>query len=72
MVSPEGKYTYVNESFVRMLGYASAEEILGKTWDEVSDPRDLLSIRNEMNFALAERGKWFGALTVHSRNGLIP
>jgi PAS domain S-box-containing protein len=72
MVSPEGKYTYVNESFVRMLGYTSADEILGKTWDEVSDPRDLLSIRNEMNFALAARGKWFGALTVHSRNGLIP
>jgi len=53
MVSPEGKYTYVNDSFVRMLGYTSADEILGKSWDEVNDPRDLSSIRNDMNFALA-------------------
>ncbi len=72
MVSPQGKYTYVNESFVRMLGYASADEILGRSWDEVNDPRDLSSVRNEMNFALAEKGKWFGALTVHSKSGLIP
>ena len=72
MVSPEGKYTYVNDSFVRMLGYTSADEILGKSWDEVSDPRDLSSIRNDMNFALAEKGKWFGGLTVHSKNGLVP
>jgi PAS domain S-box-containing protein len=72
IVSPEGKYTYANQAFARMLGYANTEEVVGKTWDEVNDPRDLPSIRNEMNFALAERGKWFGAVMVHSKNGLIP
>jgi PAS domain S-box-containing protein len=72
ILSVEGRYTYVNEAFARMLGYGSTEEVTGKTWDEINDPRDLSTIQRPMSQALAERGKWFGGVTVHSKNGLIP
>jgi PAS domain S-box-containing protein len=69
IVSTEGKYTYVNGAFARMLGYDSREELIGKTWAEVSDPRDMASVREDLQTALQKRGKWFGAVTVHSKNG---
>jgi two-component system cell cycle sensor histidine kinase/response regulator CckA len=72
IISAEGKYSYVNEAFARMMGYASTREVIGRVWREVNDPRDLVSVRDDLHKALTERGKWFGAVTVHGRNGLIP
>jgi PAS domain S-box-containing protein len=69
IVSPEGKYSYVNGAFARMLGYASRQELIGKTWAEVNDPRDMALVKDDLRMAMEKRGKWFGAVTVHSKNG---
>ena len=38
--SMEGKFEYVNKAFCDCVGY-SAEELLGKTWQEITHPEDL-------------------------------
>jgi two-component system CheB/CheR fusion protein len=36
---PDGRYSYVNPAFCELLGY-TAEELLGKTWQDVTHPDD--------------------------------
>jgi two-component system, cell cycle sensor histidine kinase and response regulator CckA len=72
ILSSLGEYTYVNQAFARMMGYGNADEVVGSSWEEVSNPRDLEGVRPEMQTALTERGKWSGAVTVHSKGRTIP
>jgi PAS domain S-box-containing protein len=72
IVSTEEKYTYVNEAFARMMGYGSAQEVIGSKWQEVANPRDLERVHGEMQAALAQRGKWFGAATIRCKTGKVP
>jgi two-component system cell cycle sensor histidine kinase/response regulator CckA len=72
IISSLGEYKYVNQAFARMMGYGSADEVVGSSWQEVSNPRDLEAVRGEMDAALAERGKWSGTVTVHAKGRTIP
>jgi PAS domain S-box-containing protein len=52
-----------------MTGSPSAEAILGKSWDEISNPQDIAHVRDEIRTTLRQQGKWFGPITVHHRDG---
>jgi PAS domain S-box-containing protein len=69
IVNGMGIYSYANVAFALMMGYESVEEIVGKTWKQIADPRDASSIEEDIAKALAEVGKWFGPLTMHRRDG---
>ncbi|MEI6796264.1 MAG: PAS domain S-box protein, partial [Methanomassiliicoccales archaeon] len=56
----DGRLTYVNPTFVRMWGFSSAEEVLGRP---VSDFWVLANKAQEVVTALAEAGGWEGELT---------
>jgi two-component system cell cycle sensor histidine kinase/response regulator CckA len=66
-----GKYIYVNPAYARMIGNTSREGILGKSWQEVSDARDVAPVESEAREALQQHGKWFGPLTVHHSDGTV-
>jgi len=66
-----GKYIYVNSAYARMIGNTNQEALLGKSWREVSDGRDIAPIESEVREALKQHGKWFGPLTVHHSDGTV-
>jgi PAS domain S-box-containing protein len=72
IVSPEGKYTYVNAAFARMMGYAQPEGMVGKPWAEMHAATDVRPVEDEIRAALKRDGKWFGSLTIHRDGQPLP
>ncbi|KPK85618.1 MAG: hypothetical protein AMJ81_03235 [Phycisphaerae bacterium SM23_33] len=62
----DGRVSYVNPSFVRMWGYRSEKEILGKR--TVSFWRGRMQVR-EVSKALRTAGGWTGEMTAKRKNG---
>lgn len=64
----DGKLTYVNPSFVKMWGYASQEQILGRNLSEFCvAPEQATVIVND----LRQHGRWAGALDARRIDGQI-
>jgi PAS domain S-box-containing protein len=66
-----GKYIYVNPAYARMMGNTNREAVLGKSWREIPDARDVAPVVSEIREGLKQRGKWFGPLTVHHGDGTV-
>jgi PAS domain S-box-containing protein len=61
-----GKISYVNPAFMRLWGYASEAEVLGKAPPElVADPAALLQVAEQ----LRQRGVWQGEITARRKDG---
>jgi len=71
ILDAQGKYIYVNSAYARMIRNTNREAMLGKSWREVSDDRDVAPIVSEVREALKQHGKWFGPLTVHRSDGTV-
>jgi PAS domain S-box-containing protein len=69
IVSPEGKYTYVNESYARLMGHPSAKAMVGQFWVEMHAPNDVKPAERQIREGLEREGKWFGPVTIR-RNGV--
>src|SRR5437016_13249214 len=65
------KYIYVNPAYARMMGNTNREAVLGKSWREVPDARDVAPVVSEGGEALKHGGKWFGGLTVQHSDGTV-
>ncbi|HYL82610.1 MAG TPA: PAS domain S-box protein [Candidatus Angelobacter sp.] len=66
----EGKHVYVNSAFARMMGFKKAEELLGKSWREIYDPRDVTLLEDKVRESLVQSGKWAGQVSLRRRDGL--
>jgi PAS domain S-box-containing protein len=69
IVDAQGMYVYVNSEYARMCGLASAAEMLGKPWTEVSVRAEKGQTEEAIREGLAKRGKWFGELTLRDKDG---
>ncbi|MBV8515624.1 MAG: PAS domain S-box protein, partial [Acidobacteria bacterium] len=69
IVSPEGKYTYVNESYARLMGHSGAKAMVGQFWVEMHAPNDVKPAERQIREGLEREGKWFGPVTIR-RNGV--
>jgi PAS domain S-box-containing protein len=69
ILDAEGKYIYVNPAFARMVKNAKPEAMIGKSWREVSNRRNVAPVETEIRESLKQYGKWFGPLTVHHDDG---
>ncbi|OLC84594.1 MAG: hypothetical protein AUH66_00510 [Acidobacteria bacterium 13_1_40CM_4_57_6] len=67
----QGKYVYVNPAYAQMIGNTNRDAMLGKLWQEVSDSHDVAPVESGIREALKQHGKWFGALTLHHRDGTV-
>jgi PAS domain S-box-containing protein len=72
IVSPTGKYTYVNATFARMMGHASPQEMIGQPWQDVHNADDVAPIEQDIRNALLLKGKWFGAVTIRRNGRTLP
>jgi PAS domain S-box-containing protein len=72
IISPAGEYTYVNEAYARMTGHASADTMIGKSWREVHDPKDVGGVQADIRAGLQKTGRWFGPVTIRSSESALP
>ena len=56
-------YTYIDQSHVDMYGFESKAQLLGKTWRELYDEREVERLEQEAFPALEEQGYWRGMVT---------
>jgi two-component system cell cycle sensor histidine kinase/response regulator CckA len=68
IVSPEGKYTYVNAALARMLGHDNPQAVIGRGWVELHSTEEAEHLTGEVQKTLLRDGKWFGEMTIQ-RNG---
>jgi len=64
-----GVHSYVNAAFAHMMGYGDPQELIGKSWLDVYSEEDRDFAKAKIATALANVGKWFGAISVHRRDG---
>jgi len=71
IVDAQGKHSYVNPAYARMMGHLSAPSVTGRSWREVYNPQDLEAVEKDIREGLQEHGKWFGPLSVHHSDGTV-
>ena len=64
IVNQEGKYSYVNEGYAKLLGRTARKEMVGKLWEAVSAKTDGGESEKEIRAALQKDGKWYGIVEV--------
>ncbi|MBV9885910.1 MAG: PAS domain S-box protein [Acidobacteria bacterium] len=69
IVSSEGKYTYVNAAYAKLMGHGSAKAMVGQYWVEMHSPSDVKLAERQIREGLAREGKWFGPVMIR-RNGV--
>jgi PAS domain S-box-containing protein len=69
VLNADGKHTYVNDAFARMMGRANPESIVGEDWQGIYDPSDVQSFEKEIREGLQRDGKWSGAMSLHRPDG---
>ncbi|MBI3555670.1 MAG: PAS domain-containing sensor histidine kinase [Deltaproteobacteria bacterium] len=55
-----GHYTYLNEAHAHVYGYASASELLGKSWNILYDAHELAKFQSQHMPLLWKTGRWRG------------
>ncbi len=69
ILSERGEHTYVNSAFAKMIGFDNQQAMLGKTWREVYDPRDVALLEDQIRQTLRHAGRWAGQVSLHRRDG---
>jgi PAS domain S-box-containing protein len=73
IVDSEGKYSYVNAGYAKLLGNVRREEMIGQAWHAVSVRAgdDGVNSEREIRNALQKEGKWFGIVEVPRGEGIF-
>ena len=69
ILDAKGTHTYANAAFAEMTGSENTEAIVGRSWREIYDPRDIARHVGEIRESLQKEGKWYGPVTVHRPDG---
>jgi PAS domain S-box-containing protein len=69
ILGKEGKYLYVNSAFARMMGFERTSAVVGKSWREVYDEKDLALLEDQVRDSLKRTGKWSEQVSLSRRNG---
>jgi PAS domain S-box-containing protein len=64
-----GEVVYANSAFARMLAFEHPRLLLGKTWREIYDHRDVALLEEQVREVLAKSGKWSGQVSLRRRDG---
>jgi PAS domain S-box-containing protein len=75
ILTPDGKFSYVNEGYARLLGNTTRDRMIGRPWQEVwalGNEHSRVPFE-EIRKGLKEKGKWLGILEVpHEPDSYIP
>ena len=64
-----GRYTYLNQTHVEMLGFREPDELLGQTWRRFYSEQEIERFKNEASPQLDKTGKWRGTVMATRRDG---
>ena len=64
----KGEHLYANSAFARMVGFPDAEAVVGRSWRQVYDPRDIASFEAQVNESFQKTGRWSGQISLHRRD----
>ena len=64
-----GEFIYVNDATVRMFGYDSPEELLGKSWKVLYEEKDVKSQEETVGTEFFKKGFWQGEIIGKKRDG---
>ncbi|HEY9761487.1 MAG TPA: PAS domain S-box protein [Trichocoleus sp.] len=69
ILNTKGEYAYLNDAHVKLSGYDSAEEILGKPWQTLFSPTESSRFEQDVFPKLRETGAWRGEAIATRRDG---
>ncbi|HEY6944495.1 MAG TPA: PAS domain S-box protein [Candidatus Acidoferrum sp.] len=69
IVGAKGEHLYANSAFVKMMGFESARGIIGKSWREVYDVKDIELLEDHVRDSLAKTGRWSEQVSLSRRDG---
>ena len=68
IIAQEG-YTYLNQAHAQIFGYDSPEELLGKSWQILYEPKELARFESEVMPIVMQQGSWRGEATAKRKDG---
>ncbi len=68
LLDGDGRYTYMNQAHAAMYGFI-VEQLIGKTWRELYEPKVVSHIEQEIFPRLVRQGHWSGELVGRKQNG---
>lgn len=71
LLNKEGNFYYVNQAHASIFGYASPEELLGKSWKTLYGAAEIQRIENEIFPLLAANAHWGGETSGFSKSGTV-
>jgi PAS domain S-box-containing protein len=69
ILGKEGEHLYVNSAFTRMMGFERGSAMLGKSWREVYNERDIALLEDHVRDSLKQAGKWSEQVSLSRRDG---
>lgn len=69
LLNEKGEYYYLNDTHVKMFGYETEQELVGKTWKAIYGPREIERIETNLFPLLMQQGKWSGETLGISKQG---
>lgn len=69
IVSANGEHVYANSAFAKMLGFEGAPAIIGKSWREVYDVRDMELMEDHVRESLEKTCRWSEQVSLSRRDG---
>jgi len=71
IVNPAGYFTYANAAFLKLYGYGSDAEILGRHWRILHDRKEFGRYLREVYPAFSRRGEWRGEGLGRRKSGAL-
>ena len=69
ILDTNGEHVYANSAFAKMMGFEDPQSLLGKSWRDVYDPRDVALLADQVREALGQSGKWTGQVSLRRQDG---
>jgi PAS domain S-box-containing protein len=62
-------FTYLNKAHVELFGYSKAEELIGKTWEELYESHEINYFKSQVFPILLQQKHWRGETTAKRKDG---
>ncbi len=69
ILDSQEKYTYLNESHIKIYGYEKDKDLLGKSWQTLYSPKELKRFTTEIIPQLKSQKHWRGEAVGKKKNG---
>ncbi len=71
VLDAEGRYIYLNEAHAHVYGYDSPQDLVGKSWKTLYDPKELSRFETHIMPEFFKKGHWRGEAVGKRRDGSL-